>query len=270
MPLIVVPTPVGNLEDMTLRGLRVLREADVIACEDTRHTLQLLNHYEIKRPLISCYEHNEAERSKELSELVAQGKNVALVSDAGMPGLSDPGGKVVKYMLERGLPVDVLPGANALLPALLLSGIDMERFTFVGFLKGKTSEKKAQLLELSKIKHTLVFYIAPHKLLQELELLGAVLGDRNASLVREISKIHQETIRGTLNSFKNTVPEEKIRGEFVCVVEGKKEQESLDAEWREQVQKLADAGESVKNIVKLIAEKYGVPKNSVKQLAMKR
>ena len=232
MPLIVVPTPVGNLKDMTLRGLSVLREADVIACEDTRHTLQLLNHYEIKKPLISCHEHNEAERSKELSELVAQGKNVALVSDAGMPGLSDPGGKVVKYMLERGLPVDVLPGANALLPALLLSGIDMERFTFVGFLKGKTSEKKAQLLELSKI--------------------------------------HQETIRGTLNSFKNTVSEEKIRGEFVCVVEGKKEQESSDAEWRAQVQKLVDAGESVKNIVKLIAEKYGVPKNSVKQLAMKR
>lgn len=268
MPLTVVPTPVGNLEDMTLRGLRILREADVIACEDTRHTLQLLNHYEIKKTLISCHEHNEAERCEELAKLVRAGKNVALVSDAGTPGLSDPGGVIVRYMLENGLPVDVLPGANALLPALLLSGIGMERFTFVGFLKGKTSEKKAQLTEVAKIKNTLVFYMAPHKLLQELDFLASVLGNRRASLVREISKIHQETISATLETLKDKLPDEKIRGEFVCVVEGAKEQAIDETVWREEAKKLADAGESVKNVVNLISEKYGVAPNLIKKAVL--
>ena len=137
MPLIIVPTPVGNLEDMTLRGLRELREADVIACEDTRHTLQLLNHFEIKKPLVSCHEHNETARVEPLMARLAAGERVALVSDAGTPGLSDPGGIIVRAAMERGFPIDVLPGANALLPALLLSGIGMESFLFVGFLKGR-------------------------------------------------------------------------------------------------------------------------------------
>ena len=130
MPLIIVPTPIGNLEDITLRGLRTLREADIIACEDTRHTLKLLNHYEIKKPLISCHEHNEAERVDLLMKRIEKGEKVALVSDAGSPGLSDPGGVIIKAAIERGLPYDVLPGANALLPALLLSGMDMESFFF--------------------------------------------------------------------------------------------------------------------------------------------
>lgn len=270
MPLTVVPTPVGNLEDMTLRGLRVLREADVIACEDTRHTLQLLNHFEIKHPLISCHEHNEAKRCEELAQLVKEGKNVALVSDAGTPGLSDPGGVVVKYMLEQGLPVDVLPGANALLPALLLSAIGMEKFTFAGFLKGTATEKKAQVKVLAKLEHTLVFYIAPHKLLKDIELLAEILGDRSASLVREISKIHQETIKATLGTFDKVLTEDKIRGEFVCVVEGAKKTEAVETVWTKEADTLAKSGESVKNIVEIIAEKYNVPKNTVKRQIMKR
>jgi len=270
MPLIVVPTPVGNLEDITLRGLRVLREADVIACEDTRHTLQLLNHFEIKHPLISCHEHNEAKRCEELAQLVREGKTVALVSDAGTPGLSDPGGVVVKYMLENGLPVDVLPGANALLPALLLSGIGMESFTFAGFLKGKKSEKQAQLKAVKAIENTLVFYIAPHNLLKELAQLAEVLGDRRAALVREISKIHQETITATLATFDKVLSEEKIRGEFVCVVEGAKKTAIDETVWTEEANALAKSGESVKNIVEIIAKKYNVPKNSVKRQIMKR
>lgn len=265
MPLTVVPTPVGNLEDMTLRGLRILREADVIACEDTRHTLQLLNHYDIKKPLISCHEHNETERCEEIAALVRGGKNAALVSDAGTPGLSDPGGKVVKYMLENGLPVDVLPGANALLPALLLSGIGMESFTFAGFLKGRESEKKNRLAELAKIKNTLVFYVAPHRLLRELELIASVLGDRKASLVREISKIHQETIASTLLGFKDLLTEERMRGEFVCVVEGFSEESSDETEWLEEAKKLYRGGETVKNVVNLIAAKYGTAPNRIKK-----
>ncbi len=265
MPLTVVPTPVGNLEDMTLRGLRVLREADVIACEDTRHTLQLLNHYEIKKPLISCHEHNEKERCNEIAQLVRSGKNIALVSDAGTPGLSDPGGIVVKYMFENNLPVDVLPGANALLPALLLSGIEMERFTFIGFLKGKDSEKRKTLAEYAEVKNTLVFYMAPHGLLKEIELLASVLGNRKASLVREISKIHQETVTAALYSFKNLITQEQLRGEFVCVVEGACEQKTDDMEWLGEAKKLYGTGETIKNVVNLIAEKYGVAPNRIKK-----
>ncbi|WP_303322825.1 16S rRNA (cytidine(1402)-2'-O)-methyltransferase, partial [Cloacibacillus evryensis] len=176
MPLIIVPTPVGNLEDMTLRGLRELREADVIACEDTRHTLQLLNHFEIKKPLVSCHEHNETARVEPLMARLAAGERVALVSDAGTPGLSDPGGIIVRAAMERGFPIDVLPGANALLPALLLSGIGMESFLFVGFLKGRQEEKRKRLEEMKNVRETLVFYMSPHRLLKELELMGGLLG----------------------------------------------------------------------------------------------
>ena len=142
MPLIVVPTPIGNLEDMTIRGLRALREADIIACEDTRHTLKLLNHYEIKKPLISYHKFNETERLETLLKRIREGETVALVSDAGTPGISDPGMILIQAVIEKGLPMDVLPGANALLPAILLSGMGMDSFTFIGFLDGKKEDKK--------------------------------------------------------------------------------------------------------------------------------
>ncbi|WP_455600258.1 16S rRNA (cytidine(1402)-2'-O)-methyltransferase [Cloacibacillus sp.] len=265
MPLIIIPTPVGNLEDMTLRGLRELREADVVACEDTRRTLQLLNHFEIKKPLISCHEHNETERVKPLMARLAAGERVALVSDAGTPGLSDPGGIMARAAAERGYPVDVLPGANALLPALLLSGAEMDSFLFVGFLKGKREEKRRRLEEIKTLRETLVFYMSPHRLLKELELMGGILGDRGAALVREISKVHQETIRGTLLSFCDTMPEEKIRGEFVCVVDGAAEAERDDAGWRDEALALARAGESTKNLANSLAIKYGIQKNVIKK-----
>ena len=265
MPLIIIPTPVGNLEDMTLRGLRELRGADVVACEDTRRTLQLLNHFEIKKPLISCHEHNETERVAPLMARLSAGERVALVSDAGTPGLSDPGAIIARAAMARGFPVDVLPGANALLPALLLSGAEMESFLFVGFLKGKQEEKKRRLTEVRGVRETLVFYMSPHRLLKELELMGSVLGDRCAALVREISKVHQETLHGTLLSFCDTMPEEKIRGEFVCVVAGAPEEERDDAGWRDEVLALARAGESTKNLANSLAIKYGIQKNVIKK-----
>ncbi len=265
MPLIIVPTPVGNLEDMTLRGLRELREADVIACEDTRHTLQLLNHFEIKKPLVSCHEHNETARVEPLMARLAAGERVALVSDAGTPGLSDPGGIIVRAAMERGFPIDVLPGANALLPALLLSGIGMESFLFVGFLKGRQEEKRKRLEEMKNVRETLVFYMSPHRLLKELELMGGLLGDRRAALVREISKVHQETIRGTLLSFCDTMPEGKIRGEFGCVGEGAAEEKGDDNAWRDEALELARAGESTKNLANSLAIKYGIQKNVIKK-----
>ena len=157
MPLVVVPTPIGNLEDMTVRGLRILREADIIACEDTRHTLKLLNHYEIKKPLISYHKFNETERLETLLKRIREGETVALVSDAGTPGISDPGMILIQAVIEKGLPMDVLPGANALLPAILLSGMGMDSFTFIGFLDGKKEEKKSRLEELRHNAQTLVF-----------------------------------------------------------------------------------------------------------------
>lgn len=267
MPLIIVPTPVGNLGDMTLRGLEELRNADVIACEDTRHTLRLLNHFGIKKPLLSCHEHNERERADEIMRRVAEGQRVALVSDAGTPGLSDPGAVIVREAIARGLPFDVLPGANALLPALLIAGIGMESFVFVGFLKGKKDEKLARLAELRNLRETLVFYAAPHHLREDLALMAQGLGDRRAALVREISKLHQERIEGTLASFCDTMPEEKIRGEFVCVVEGAREtrDEADESDWREEAEALIAAGASTKAAAEEIAARFGVQKNSVKK-----
>ena len=266
MPLIIVPTPIGNLEDITLRGLSALRNADVIACEDTRHTLKLLNHYDIKKPLLSCHEHNEAERADMLMRRVENGDNVVLVSDAGTPGLSDPGGVIIRAAIECGLPYDVLPGANALLPALLLSGMEMESFLFVGFLKGKREEKKTRLKSLCGQKEVLVFYMSPHKIINEFELMGEVLGDRKAVLVREISKIHQETVTGTLNTFKDILPEEKIRGEFVCVVSGSDESDSVDdSVWMEEAEKMTLCGESTKNVANLLSIKYCIPRNRIKR-----
>lgn len=270
MPLIIVPTPVGNLEDMTIRGLNVLRSADVIACEDTRHTLGLLNHYEIKKPLVSCHEHNEKERSEELMKRIERGETVALVSDAGTPGLSDPGAVVIREAIKRGLPYDVLPGANAMLPALLLSGMDMDSFMFVGFLKGKDSEKKNRLNEIKGVRETLVFYVAPHGIRKELAVIGSVLGDRKAVLVREISKIHQETIPGTLLTFKDTLPEEKIKGEFVCIVEGctEIEEEISDSVWQNEADEMLKDGTSVKDLANLLSVKYSIPRNRIKRYAM--
>ena len=267
MPLIIVPTPVGNLGDITLRGLEELRNADVIACEDTRHTLRMLNHFGIKKPLISCHEHNERERADEIMRRVEEGQRVALVSDAGTPGLSDPGAAVVREAIARGLPFDVLPGANALLPALLIAGIDMESFVFVGFLKGKKDEKLARLAGLKNLRETLVFYAAPHHLREDLALMAQGLGDRRAALVREISKLHQERIEGTLASFCDTMPEKKIRGEFVCVVEGVRETPDAEGEndWREDAAALIAAGLSTKAAAEEIAARLGVQKNSVKK-----
>ena len=267
MSLIIVPTPVGNLGDMTLRGLEELRNADVIACEDTRHTLRLLNHFGIKKPLLSCHEHNERERADEIMRRVEEGQRVALVSDAGTPGLSDPGAVIVREAIARGLPFDVLPGANALLPALLIAGIGMESFVFVGFLKGKKDEKLARLAELKNLRETLVFYAAPHHLREDLALMARGLGDRRAALVREISKLHQERIEGTLASFCDTMPEEKIRGEFVCVVEGAREtqDEADESDWREEAAALITAGASTKAAAEEIASRFGVQKNSVKK-----
>lgn len=261
MPLILVPTPIGNLEDITLRALRALRGADVIACEDTRTTSVLLNRYGIRRPLVSYHSHNEKNRGEQLIQKMLDGETVALVSDAGTPGISDPGYTVLKLALENEVEIDVLPGANALLPALLLSGLPPHPFFFYGFPPEKEGERKRLFEELKTIPYTLSFYLSPHKGARHVADMIDVLGDRKASLVREISKIYQESFRAVLSDIKSKI-DEGVKGELVLVVSGGS---FVTAEWRSLIPGLVEKGLSVRDIVDEITKKFRVPKNEVKE-----
>ncbi|MCX7828325.1 MAG: 16S rRNA (cytidine(1402)-2'-O)-methyltransferase [Thermanaerothrix sp.] len=276
MPLVLVPTPIGNLKDMTLRALEVLQGCHVVACEDTRRTLKLLNHYGIKKPLISLHEHNEVMRLGKMKEMLSEGLLVALVSDAGMPGISDPGEMVVKMAIEEGFPVDVLPGPSAVLTALVMSGLGARRFTFEGFLEGRRSSKEARLRVLRDREETLVFYVSPHRLEDDLSLMMKVLGDRPAALVREISKLHQEVLREPLSGLLEICGREPLRGEMVLVVSGADSSSGglggLGAAgsegWEEAAKALLEAGLGVKEAAERINREMGVPKNRVKEFLL--
>lgn len=210
----LVPTPIGNLEDITLRALRVLDEADLIACEDTRTSGVLLKRHAIVRPLVSLHDHNERDRSPQLLRALQEGKRVALISDAGTPGLSDPGYLLLKTALEAGIEVDVLPGPSALLPALLLSGLVPHPFVFYGFPPEKLGQRKKLFTSLCLQPYTMVFYVSPHKAERQIEEMRAIWGDRQGALVREISKIYQEAIRGTLSDILRRLAA-GLKGEMV-------------------------------------------------------
>lgn len=221
--LYIVPTPVGNLEDITLRAIRVLKEADLILAEDTRTSSVLLHHYDIHTPLRSHHKFNEHETSDRFAEEIAAGKNIALISDAGTPGISDPGFMLVRACVERGVEVQCLPGATAFVPALIDSGLPCDRFYFEGFLPQKKG-RQTRLKQLAKQDHTMIIYESPFRLQKTLVELGTYLGaDRRASVTREISKVHEDTQRGTLaelaEHFKITPP----KGEIVIIVEGNNE-----------------------------------------------
>jgi 16S rRNA (cytidine1402-2'-O)-methyltransferase len=223
MKLYVVPTPIGNLEDMTFRAVRVLREADIILAEDTRKTLILLKHYSIQSHLESYHKFNEHKNTGRIVERISEGKTVALVSDAGTPGISDPGFLLVRNCIEKGIEVECLPGATALIPAIVDSGLPCDRFCFEGFLPQKKGRQK-KLAQLANEERTMIFYESPHRTLKCLEQFAEFFGDdRKVSVSRELSKIHEETITGTLSEvitqFKITEP----KGEIVVVVEGRKE-----------------------------------------------
>jgi|JI10StandDraft_1071094.scaffolds.fasta_scaffold340017_2 16S rRNA (cytidine1402-2'-O)-methyltransferase len=219
--LYVVATPIGNLDDLTFRAVKCLKEVDLIACEDTRRTAKLLNHLGIRKPLISCFEHNELARVDELLGKVASGLSVALVSDAGTPTISDPGFALVRAAQERGLKVIPVPGPSALIAALSVSGLPTDEFLFAGFLPRTGSARRARLLELREQRGTLIFYEAPHRMLESLADMRAVLGDREAFLSREITKVHEELRRAPLSALETELggrPE--VLGEIVLVVAG--------------------------------------------------
>ena len=212
--LYLVATPIGNLEDVTLRALRVLKEVDLIACEDTRHTRKLLAHYQISRPTISYHEHNEMERSAELIKKLEAGSSIALVSDAGTPLISDPGFRLVREAIEGEIQVVPIPGASALVAALSASGLPANEFSFVGFLPARRSARREKLKELANLKSTLVLYEAPHRIRETIADALAALGDRDCVLARELSKIHEQFVRAPLSEIE--IPQ--ARGEMVLII----------------------------------------------------
>ena len=217
--LYLVATPIGNLADITIRALDVLSAVDVIACEDTRHTRKLLAHYQISTKLVSYHEHNEDARAEELAKKLAAGASVAVVSDAGTPGICDPGFKVVGRAIEAGANVIAIPGACAFVLAAVTSGIGTDAIYFGGFLPARSGERRRRLAEVADIPATLVFYETPHRIAASLTDCASVLGGRNAAAARELTKLHEETRRGTLNELAKYYAENAAKGEFVVVIE---------------------------------------------------
>lgn len=265
----LVATPIGNLEDITLRALRTLRECDLIACEDTRHTRKLLNRYEIQKPLISCHEHNEHERAGQIVERVQSGEAVAIVSDAGLPGISDPGYRVVQAAIAAGVRVIPIPGPSAVDTAVVASGLPTDAFLYAGFLPAKSGQRIKALEALAAEKSTLVFYEAPHRLLRALEDAQSALGDRQAVVARELTKTHEEFLRGTLSEIHaDLAARESVRGEIVLLIAGAGDDPSVDLEvpLPARVQQLIAEGASPMDAVKTAAKEYGISKREAYSL----
>ena len=265
--LYLVATPIGNLEDITLRALRILKEVDYIAAEDTRNTLKLLNHFEIKKPLISNHRHNEEDRENSLIEKLKDGKNIAVVSDAGTPGISDPGEVIAKRAIEENIEVIPIPGACAAINALIASGLNTKEFVFFGFLPLNKKLRKEKLEEIKNENKTLIIYEAPHKIKDTLNDLKVVVGDRKIVLARELTKIHEEFIRGNIDEIIEK--SENLKGEMILLIEGSHEVNnenilnnlSLD----EHYNVYEKQGLSKKEIIKKIAKDRGVNKNEIYQ-----
>lgn len=273
--LYIVATPIGNLEDITLRALNILRQVDFIAAEDTRHTLGLLNHFDISKKLISYYKQNEKTKSDILIKELLEGKNIAIVSDAGTPGISDPGEEIVKVAIENNIQVVPIPGACAFVNALVASGLSTKEFIFIGFLSANKKEKRDKLASLIYETKTMILYEAPHKLESTLTEILEILGDRKIVLARELTKIHEEFIRDNVSNILNNI--ENIKGEFVILIQGssiskemkeKKELQELSLE--EHYSYYETSGLDKKEIIKRIAKDRNVNKNEIYQYFIKK
>ena len=267
--LYIVPTPIGNLEDMTLRGLRVLREVSLIAAEDTRTTRVLLRHYEISTPLTSYHEHNKLGKLDRIFDALTQG-DVALVSDAGTPGISDPGYELIQAALEQGYRVEPLPGPNALLPALIGSGLPTDSFTFIGFLPRKKQARDAALAELSDETRTVIFYESPNRLLDTLAAIVDVLGERPVCVARELTKIYEEFVRGTASEVQAHFNANPPRGEIVLLIGGATIDDSAwdETRVRAALAEQLEAGESLSRAAKHIAAQSGWKRRDVYHLGL--
>lgn len=269
--LYLVPTPIGNLKDITLRALEVLKAVDVIAAEDTRQTLKLLNHYEIKKTLISYHKHNEYGKSEDIIGIINSGRSVAIVSDAGTPGISDPGEILVKRCIEENIRFEVLPGATATTTALVYSGFDTTKFMFRGFLPRENKDRMEVVDTLKDRSETIIFYEAPHRLLNTLDFLRETFGDRRIAICRELTKLHEEIVRVTISEailyFSNKQP----KGEFVLVLEGKSKEDienERKATWEdlsieEHILRNINNGMDKKEAIKMVAKERKLPKSEV-------
>jgi len=263
--LYICPTPIGNLDDITLRVLKILKEVDLIAAEDTRHTLRLLNHFQIKKPMTSYHEHNIREKGPHLVQELQEGRTIALVSDAGMPGISDPGQDLIRLAIEEGIEVVGLPGPSAALLALVISGLPTEKFAFEGFLPSRSTDRKKALESIRDERRTLIFYESPHRIAGSLQDMVAVLGDRQASLSRELTKHYEETIRGGLEEILSVANERTLKGEMVLVVRGAEEVEAEEVDIKEELRRLLEGGMTKKEAVKELVRVHGLPRNQVYQ-----
>lgn len=263
--LYLVATPIGNLDDITFRAIKTLESVDIILAEDTRKTLKLLNHYEIKKPLISFYRHNEGVKSEHVLNLLKEGKDLALVSDAGTPAISDPGEDLVKLLIEHNIEIIPIPGPVACIQGLICSGFDVSKFVFEGFLSINKRCRKERLEILKNEERTMVFYEAPHKLKRTLDdFKKAFGGDRRIVLAREITKIHEEMLRLTIDEAIERYEENDVKGEFVIVLEGAPRKEEIVNETIAELMEIyLDEGYDRKEAMKMVAKKKGISKSEV-------
>lgn len=271
--LYLVPTPIGNLEDMTFRAVKTLQQVDMIAAEDTRVTMKLCRHFQISTRLVSYHEHNKEAQGKRLIEQLENGKNIALVSDAGTPAISDPGSELVSACIEKNIQVIPLPGANAAITALIASGLYERHFYFYGFLPRLKKERKKELERLSAMQAPIIFYEAPHRLMKTLEEMRQVFGKRKAVLARELTKRYEEFIRGTLRELCDWTKEQNIRGEFCIIVEGNRQEQKSEMNGWDQYSIIDHVEHYVENekmlvkeAIKQVAQDRGIPKREVYQL----
>ena len=266
--LYICPTPIGNLEDITYRTLRVLNEVDLIAAEDTRHSIKLLNHFEISKPLTSYFEHNKDSKGIYLINKLLEGENIALISDAGMPGISDPGEDLIKLAIEHNIDIEVLPGATAFVVALVGSGMNTHKFAFEGFLDRDKKLRRSRLEEVKEEERTMIFYESPHRLKDTLKDMLKILGNRKISVNRELTKKYQEVIREDIETVINIFNEKEAKGEFVLIVDGFKGEKTLVNDYsnlneREYVEALLEDGMSKKDAIKVVCKERKLKKDFV-------
>ena len=267
--LYIVATPIGNLEDITIRAINILKEVDLIAAEDTRHTLKLLNHLEISKPLISYHRHNEETKSDILLEKLKNGENIALVSDAGTPGICDPGEEIICKCIEEKIKIVPIPGACAIVNALICSGLDTKKFLFLGFLSINKKIRKEELEKIENSQETIIIYEAPHKLKETLKDLSNILENRKITIARELTKIHEEFVRGTAKELLETFQE--VKGEMVLIIEKNQAKVKTNEEilanltLEEHYNYYEEKGFEKKEIIKKIAKDRNLPKNEIYQ-----
>lgn len=267
--LFIVPTPIGNLDDMTFRAVETLKKADIIAAEDTRNSGKLLKHFEITTSMISYHKYNESQRAEEFLELFHKGKNIAVISDAGSPGISDPAFQLIRTAIDNNIQIEALPGATALIPAFILSGFPTENFIFIGFLPKKKKEKEKLCAQFKELTFPLIFYEAPHRIIKSLQFLGKYFGDREIVIARELTKLHEEIIRTTLMEFLSSPEKITLKGEFVIVMNGAKKKQLTDDELKQKIIFYLKKGESKATTVQKVMQETGAAKNRIYDLAIK-